>query len=145
MTKGSQFWYLCLLLILKVTKNSIFKGGTLTIKKIVKILGFSFQFLFLYIPLLDKYKLFFYKSTQKMDLLGRKMKKIIQFFFPLFSLIQMTSIWKFLIKIRIDIKIGNLWPYKNPHSRSKYPIVLLQECCEKIQFKSGYPVSVCEN
>ena len=25
MTKGSQFWYLCLLLILKVTKNSIFK------------------------------------------------------------------------------------------------------------------------
>ena len=36
--------------------------------------------------------------------------------------------------------MGNLWPYKNHHYRSKYLIVLLQEHCEKIQFKSGHPV-----
>ena len=37
--------------------------------------------------------------------------------------------------------MGNLWPYKNHHYRSKYLIVLLQEHCEKIQFKSGHPVA----
>ena len=96
MTKGSQFWYLCLLLILKVIKNSIFKGGTLRIKKITKNFGFLFNFLFLYIPLLDKYKLFFYKSTQKIDLLGRKMKKNIQFFshfFPWSKWPQYENFW----------------------------------------------------
>ena len=36
--------------------------------------------------------------------------------------------------------MGNLWPYKNHHYRSKCLIVLLQEHCEKIQFKSGHPV-----
>ena len=35
----------------------------------------------------------------------------------------------------------NLFPYKNHHYRSKYPIVLLQERCEILQFKSGHPVS----
>ena len=37
--------------------------------------------------------------------------------------------------------MGNLWPYKNHHYRPKYLIVLLQEHCEKIQFKSGHPVN----
>ena len=36
--------------------------------------------------------------------------------------------------------MGNLWPYKNHHFRSKYHLVLLQESCEIIQFKSGHPV-----
>ena len=34
----------------------------------------------------------------------------------------------------------NLWPYKNHHYRPNYPIVLLQEHCEKVQFKSRHPV-----
>ena len=41
--------------------------------------------------------------------------------------------------------MGNLWPYKNHQYRSKYPIVLLQEHCEKIQFKYGHPVQVYKN
>ena len=36
----------------------------------------------------------------------------------------------------------NLFPYKNHHYRSKYPIVLLQERCEILQFKSGHPVYI---
>ena len=36
--------------------------------------------------------------------------------------------------------MGNLWPYKNHHYRSKYPIVSLQECFRILQFKSGHPV-----
>ena len=46
------------------------------------------------------------------------------------------------LKVSIDIKIGNLWSYKNHHYMSKYLIVLLQERCEKIQFKSGHPVCI---
>ena len=37
----------------------------------------------------------------------------------------------------VDIKMANLWPYKN---QSKYPIVLLHEHCEIAQFKFGHPV-----
>ena len=40
----------------------------------------------------------------------------------------------------MDIKMGDLWAYKNHHYRSNYHIVLLQESCEIIQFKSGHPV-----
>ena len=39
----------------------------------------------------------------------------------------------------------NLFPYKNHHYRSKYPIVLLQERCEILQFKSGHPVCSYKN
>ena len=36
--------------------------------------------------------------------------------------------------------MGNLWSYKNYHFKQKFPIVLLQERCEIVQFKFGHPV-----
>ena len=42
------------------------------------------------------------------------------------------------------MKMCNFWPYKNHHYRSKYPIVLFQERCEKVQFKSGHLVIKAE-
>ena len=43
-------------------------------------------------------------------------------------------------KLSLDIKMGNLWQYKNHHFKWKYYLVLLQERSEIIQFKSGHPV-----
>ena len=42
----------------------------------------------------------------------------------------------FMLKLSLDIKKANLWLCKTD------TIVLLQEHCEKIQFKSGHPVLV---
>ena len=42
----------------------------------------------------------------------------------------------------MDIKMGDLWPYKNHHFKPKFPIVLLQERCEIVQFKFGHPVVI---
>ena len=44
-------------------------------------------------------------------------------------------------KLSLDIKMGNLWQYKNHHFKWKYYLVLLQERSEIIQFKSGHPVT----
>ena len=41
-----------------------------------------------------------------------------------------------MLKLSLDIKKANLWLCKTD------TIVLLQEHCEKIQFKSGHPVLV---
>ena len=64
-------------------------------------------------------------------------------FFPIFS-IQMPfeiEIFKtFLIKSKHRYQNGQLVPYKNHHYRSKYPLVLLQERCEIVQFKFEHPV-----
>ena len=73
---------------------------------------------------MDKYKLFFYKSTQRMDLLGRKMKKICSIFFHFFPWAQMTLIWIFLVKLRMDIKMANPWLHRNHQYRSKYYVLL---------------------
>ena len=69
-----------------------------------------------------------------------KRKKISNFFFQFFLWSKWPYYEDFMVKISIDIKMCNLWPYKNYYYKSKYPIVLLQESCEILQFKSGHPV-----
>ena len=131
----AYFWFW------KLQKIPFSKGGPLPSKKSWKFWDFHFNFFFCISLFWTNISYFSINQPKKWIYWGEN-EKNYSIFSPLFSLIQMTSIWKFLIKIRIDIKIGNLWPYKNHHSRSKYPIVLLQECCEKIQFKSGHPVYI---
>ena len=52
----------------------------------------------------------------------------------------MEKFLTFKLKVSLDIKNCNLCSYKNHYYRSKYPIVLLQEHCEIVQFKTGHPV-----
>ena len=59
-----------------------------------------------------------------MDLLGRKMKKICSIFFHFFPWAQMTLIWIFLVKLRMDIKMANPWLHRNHQYRSKYYVLL---------------------
>ena len=71
--------------------------------------------------------------------MGKRKKKLSNFFqFFLWS--KWPYYEDFMVKISIDIKMCNLWPYKNYYYKSKYPIVLLQESCEILQFKSGHLV-----
>ena len=45
------------------------------------------------------------------------------------------------LELRIlDIKMANLWPYKNHHFKTKYTTVLLQKHFEMALFKSDHPV-----
>ena len=55
---------------------------------------------------------------------GEKWKKICSIFFHFFPWAQMTLIWIFLVKLRMDIKMANPWLHRNHQYRSKYYVLL---------------------
>ena len=76
-----------------------------------------------------------------MDLLGRKMKKICSIFFHFFPWAQMTLIWIFLVKLRMDIKMANPWLHRNHQYRSKYYVLLSFLAYWKSPFRVRTPCS----